>query len=508
MKSIMKDAVVYGCHTMLVQHIISERELKAYKKNAGLGEADPVTGDQRYYVKGIDEVNIREYAYTYEQDGQEKQRKVRIMELRLNCTRILGTGNYGLMPLTNMNIHKMIKAMSSTLTEMGIEANNADFSAWTVDRLDTAFDIKVSDIASFIQIMKKGLPEDVVFAKKQHKRPAPHYRYPTSVRFGNGSVTWNIYDKYTELHKDDHNAVKGEVDKPQYLTDIEKEKFKEILRVERQNSKDAVKKLLKAECKDSDSSSEVKLGSRSIANLLQREVQEAILDAMANDIADCFGKDDYPSQYEDGSVIEIPGLYYRIFERPQPVPVKRDYHKFPVPHRTSDGRYSAGIPFYSCSKLEMSFSIDNVMQSSYIDNGRKKQHSVAGRSEQEYWEKALAKITEIFCENFKYCRQWNESDFYDQHLNGRLKNNEEAQEYIKAFDDKSKEYLLKSYNAIKHLMDETKYETVKAQAQKALMIETLEKRDDLMALFCPDDRTKELLMLLGLPVYGELKSTV
>ena len=131
------------------------------------------------------------------------------------------------------------------------------------------------------------------------------------------------------------------------------------------------------------------------------------------------------------------GVYNRlavIYPRPLD---KRQYNSFPIPHRTGDGRMSANISLYS------------------ITDG-KRTITVAGRTLEDFEDKVLRKLKEVYLIN-------------------RL--------YLKSNDPVERSMISKSSDYIKRFYEAAKTETAKQDAEK--FIESVIQIDEERFPDCP-----------------------
>ncbi len=395
------EPVVFGLHTAEVKKWITQKEANVVKAFFGVNPSDPLTEQMYFYPYGI--------IFWIEEVRGHKPRFY--LRARINFARATGFGNYLLMPYTVVNIRKAITAFNKILKLLSLSPENAAFADWTVERFDSAFDIQEPYKSLMIQLLNYSL--DLSNGRKKCtidniKGKAPEELLYQTVRFGNYSFTYSIYDKEQEL-----------LDKGKILTEEEKLEIHNTIRAERQNHPDAVKKLLP---------------SRSIKDLANAKVRDNILRIMIDELSMFFGNGDYYSwkaikeQFSDHAtqispiipimqritenslmrertaytkevaevftslgispvgiqgplarrygVNRIDGLYTRItafYPRPKD---KRAYNPFPVPHIGADGRYRANITLYRAQSPKQNFSI-------------------AGKTLADYEMKVLRKLREV-----------------------------------------------------------------------------------------------------------------
>ncbi len=361
------EPVVFGLHTAEVKKWITQKEANVVKAFFGVNPSDPLTEQMYFYPYGI--------IFWIEEVRGHKPRFY--LRARINFARATGFGNYLLMPYTVVNIRKAITSFNKILKLLRLSPENAVFADWTVERFDSAFDIQEPNKRQMIKLLNLSL--DLSNGRKKCERKAiigktqKELLYQ-SMRFGNASFIYNIYDKEQEL-----------LDKGKTLTKDEELYIHPLIRVERQNHEDAVKKLL---------------SNRSIKDLLNPKTHDAILRTMIDEVRLFFGNGDFYTRkgieekfshdciedidkitdamtkissssieneydtYKQVSdiferfkispvgisrsldIVSIRGLYNRIIEAyPRPKD-KRQYNNFPVPHMGADGRYRAVITLY------------------------------------------------------------------------------------------------------------------------------------------------------------------
>lgn len=150
-------------------------------------------------------------------------------------------------------------------------------------RLDTAFDLNVESPEllvfllniSFVLPKERGCKYDLPKDEKERKK-----RMIESVWFGNGSYNYNVYAKLREVeNKIECKRKRGEKVEP--LADEERAGLKHLLRVERQNQKKALKKLLP--------------DSGKFKELSYKKAMTRILVTMLDDIEAFWGRGDFYS---------------------------------------------------------------------------------------------------------------------------------------------------------------------------------------------------------------------
>lgn len=429
--------IVFGLHTAQMKKWITQKEANAVKAFFGLRPDEVLAPDMTFYQKGLTKIWIEEIS------GKSKKRYY--IHVIVNFARLLQISNYCVMPYTTANMKKVISAVNKILKNLSLLNGNDKFSDWTVERFDSAFDMKVESPELFMWLLNYSV---VLTDKKKKcelcdiKDADPEKVVYQSVRFENDSYTYNIYVKLTELLG---QGVK--------LTEKELQEVQNLVRVERQNRVDAVKKLLP---------------NRKVGDLASERVRENILKVMLDEMKMFFGEGDFYSwkrleekycpdyqedvenikdamkQITDNSLMKVPsvytkevaeiferlgiapagirkeavefyhiyemeGIYHRIIaEYPRPRD-RRQYNKFPVPKPTKDGRVKADITLYQ------------------VDDKRRPL-SIAGRSVEEYERKVFKKIGIAYV------------------LNGRFLQSDDAE--VQKTIQKSRDSILRFYEVI------------------------------------------------------------
>lgn len=411
------EQVVFGIHTGMFKHVITQKESNAIKKFFGADIDKPLEDETHFYEQGITKIWIDEIP--------NKRGKRYYLFMQINLSRVSGTGNHRIMPYSIQNIKKVIKAVNKILKILLVQDKNRKFQDWTVERLDIAFDIYEQHTPLLMQLLNDSL--DLSSTRKKCERlpipdKTPEQLKYESMRFGNGSYVYNAYVKLTEVlqkaEKNGRTVTQGEIEETQ-----------NILRIERQNHTDAVKKMLP---------------HRKVADLTDDKVRTDILKIMIDEIALFFGTSDfysweqikkvyYPNHKADIDMIKdvmkqatlnsleaaqddyikvadtfnnlglspvgikkddaeqygidfIQGVYNRITaEFPRP-PDKRQYNPFPIPHQAkNDGRIGANIPLFSV-------------------NNDKRTISVKGNTLEDYENKVFRKLSETYLINRQYLK--------------------------------------------------------------------------------------------------------
>lgn len=407
------EQVVYGIHTGTFKHQVTKKESNAIKKFFGVDIDKPLKDEMYFYEKGITKLWLQEIS--------TKCGMKYYLYIQINFTRILGIGTHKIMPYSIANVKKAIKAVTRVLKLLPLLDKNNKFQDWTVERIDTAFDIHEQHTLLLMQLLNDSL--DLSNKRKKCERlpipnKTPEQLKSASMRFGNDSYVYNGYVKLTEvLEKAEKNG--------RTVSQEEIEEIQNILRIERQNHQDAVKNLLP---------------HKKVSDLASATVHDDILKTMIDEMETFFGKNNfyswkkitevyYPNHKKDIDTIEnvmkqvtlcsleaaqevytkeisgifaslelspvgirqqcgvdfIQGVYSRIVkEYPRP-PDRRQYNSFPIPHQTGDGRYKATVTLYS------------------VDSG-KKQIQVAGKTLADYENKVFSKLASTYIANQVYLK--------------------------------------------------------------------------------------------------------
>lgn len=456
----MEQKSVFGLHTAQFKKWISKTEAHSIKAYFNLNPDEKLAGSTYFYQDGVTRLWIEEV----------KGKKPRYyLHIVVNFARALKMSNYRIMPYTTGNARKVFAVINKVLKTLPLSDNNAVFQDWTTVRFDSAFDI-YEEHAELLMIL---LSRSVNLSDRKKRCSRIPIKGKTvqesecqSMRFGNNSFTYNIYRKMEEIQ-----------DKGKPITEEEKAEVQNLLRIERQNHQDAVKKLLP----------NMKAGDLATPN-----VRDTVLRTMIDEMEIFFGKGDYlswsriektylPKYGADIDAIRdamvqitlnsleaaqnvftkdirvifdklglspvgirqqcgidfIKGIYGRITaEYPRP-PDKRRYSTFPVPHSTNDGRVGANIPLYSV-------------------NSDKRTISVKGKSLADYEHRAFRKLSETYMIN-------------------RL--------YLKSDDANKRDMVLKSADAVKRFHKTAKTAAVKQEA--GTFIESVIQIDEERFSDCP-----------------------
>lgn len=347
----MEQESVFGLHTGEFKHWISETEANSIKGFFGLAPNDELMDETSFYQDGITKLWIKEIP--------NKQRMRYYLYMKINFSRMLKLSDHRIMPYTTANVKKAFKSIDEVLKILHLSKRNNRFSEWTAERLDSAFDVYAEHPAILMQLLNSSVDLE---NKKNCKRieipgkTLEQLEYE-SMRFGNTLFVYNIYVKLAEVFA---KAKK----KGATITLEELKEVRHILRVERQNHPEGIKKLLP---------------NKVAGDLADAKVREGILKTMIDEMGIFFGKDDY-----HGADC-MQGIYNRITAQYQRPPDKRKYGDFPTPCRIWDGRYKATITLYDA-------------------NSGRKQIQVAGKALEDYEYKVFRKLSETYMHNMAYLK--------------------------------------------------------------------------------------------------------
>lgn len=135
---------------------ISEKEANSLKTVFGLKPDEPLTEEMSFYSKGLTKFRIEEVR------GKTKPRFY--LHAKVNFARVLGISDLTVMPYTTANVKKVITAVTAILKKL-LSNGNEKFSGWTVERLDTAFDVYEEHTALLMQLLNFSL--DLSNSKKR-----------------------------------------------------------------------------------------------------------------------------------------------------------------------------------------------------------------------------------------------------------------------------------------------------------------------------------------------------
>ena len=369
-------------------HKISKSEAVNIKALFGKKPSQTLKDTTYFFPKGIDELEILENPRKY----NGVYHTAYTLRIRLNMARAIGDSGYGIMPLTSVNLKKAAASINRILREtLQLNNQNNRLEEWTVTRLDTAFDVNVKSPELLVFLLnislvlpkERGCKYDLPKDEKERKK-----RMIESVWFGNGSYNYNVYAKLREVeNKIECKRKRGEKVEP--LADEERAGLKHLLRVERQNQKKALKKLLP--------------DSGEFKELPYKKAMTRILATMLDDIEAFWGRGDFYSGQKAFEMLQdsktdisgirselssiyrwhecrhgdyskemfnilenlgiapafltaemsqvfqtdtIQGLYNTITaEYPRPRET-RAYHPFPVPHQCADGRFKVTLSIH------------------------------------------------------------------------------------------------------------------------------------------------------------------
>lgn len=401
------NQVIYGLHTGQAKKQITYREAKEIKMLFGTSFPDEAHACSQFFQDGISKFWIEEIP--------SKVGMKYWIHVRVNMARAVAIGEYCLMPYTVSNVKKMIRTISNVLKKLKLQGGNADFSEWKWERFDSAFDVEVAYPELYLSLLDKSLDVNAYKRKCVRKPFTPvNPSVCESLRFGNASYVYNVYIKLADL------INMGITITPEILQEIQN-----IVRVERQNHPSAIKQLLP---------------NGLVKDLVSVRALDGILKVMIDDIEAFWGKGTYYSSYEIKAKFDrnpevqklVPtlaaftkksledeyGLYTaevrKVFEEHGIMPVgilkedvaryqikelkalynmvtdcysvakKRVYHVFPVGHWAGDGRFKAGITVHK------------------VNETRKIPLTIWGHTEEEYEEKVLQELMNVYATNVKY----------------------------------------------------------------------------------------------------------
>ncbi|MDE6749302.1 MAG: hypothetical protein K2K21_09640 [Lachnospiraceae bacterium] len=344
----MAQESVFGLHTGEFKHWISETEANYIKGFFGLAPNDELVDVSYFYQDGITKLWIKEVP--------NKQRMRYCLYMKINFSRVLKLSDHKIMPYTTANVKKAFKAINEVLKILHLSKRNNRFSEWTVERLDSAFDVYAERPATLMQLLNSSVYLD---NKKKCKRieipgKTPEQLKYESMRFGNTLFVYNVYVKLAEVF------AKANEKGVTITMDVLKE-VRHILRVERQNHPEGIKKLLP---------------NKVAGDLADAKVREGILKTMIDEMGIFFGKDDY------SGADCMQGIYNRITAQYQQ---PRKYGDFPTPCTIWDGRRKATITLYDA-------------------NSGRKQIQVAGKTLEDYEDKVFSKLSKAYMHNRAYLK--------------------------------------------------------------------------------------------------------
>jgi len=185
--------VVFGIHTGTMKKWVSEKEANSIKAFFGVKPNEPLTDEMSLYSLGITKLWIEEVR------GKTKPRFY--IHVTVNFARVLNISNLSIMPYSTASVRKVIAAVTAILKKL-LSNGNEQFSDWTVERLDTAFDVYEEHTPLLMQLLNFSL--DLSNSKKKCRLiPIPGKQLEDTVfqsmRFGNDSYVWNIYVKLAQL---------------------------------------------------------------------------------------------------------------------------------------------------------------------------------------------------------------------------------------------------------------------------------------------------------------------
>ena len=256
--------VVFGLHTAEMKKWITQKEANLVKAFFGLKPEDDLTEQTFFYPQGITKIWIEKIC--------AKSKSRYYIHVQINFARVLGISNHTVMPYTTANISKVVTKVTGVLKQLSLTHGNEKFADWTVERFDCAFDIYEQHKELLMMLLNRSVNLSNARKKCLHipiSGKTPEELLFQSMRFGNDSYTYNIYDKLRQL-----------MDEGKVLSDKEWQEVQQLLRLERQNHKSAVKKLLP---------------NRKVKDLASSKVRENILKTMLDDVQSFWGTGDFYS---------------------------------------------------------------------------------------------------------------------------------------------------------------------------------------------------------------------
>jgi len=210
-----------GIHTLDINHRISRMEAKDIKTIFGI-KMNEVLKTTSFHYKGINQLEITENSFPDKNGGLKNSY---ILKIKVNPSHMLKISKFKILPATQKNINKMTSQLTSILSnDLHLSLSNSDCGEWSIDRIDFAFDVQVYNAPIMIRILNHALK--VNFKKCSRipfKSASPEKVVYQSIRFGNQSYIYNIYDKLQQL-------VNGKY----VLSPEEQIYFENVIRVEKQ----------------------------------------------------------------------------------------------------------------------------------------------------------------------------------------------------------------------------------------------------------------------------------
>lgn len=236
----MNLKIYYGFHTGDYKHTISQKEANLIKRLLGYSINDQVRNDTTFITVGVNELSIKETQRVYKENIAGKVIEKTLFKyeliLKINHSKLIGNNGNLIMEYNNANLNKMLTAMKGILSFfLKLNSGNADFSTWSVERIDDAFDIYLDfDPSGYIDLLNQSLYLPTKKHLKYYKESEMYVGSPRaseSVYFGNSSYTINVYSKWHEQRKKYSFITSSD---PTY----------NMLRVERQNNQQYIRSFL------------------------------------------------------------------------------------------------------------------------------------------------------------------------------------------------------------------------------------------------------------------------
>ncbi len=233
----MYQKVIYGIHTGDYKHKISAKEARYIKTALGFRLNDIITENESLKRNGIT-FSIIEQRKLNMGTGTNTTPKTYngtnyYLFIRLNHSCVIGDNGNLVMELSAKNIKKTIKEINRILsTVFKLEAINADFTSWSIERIDDAFDLYLYDDPRLLVYLLNAslqLPTNTHCTyHKEYEMTPDCDRAFESVYFFNNSYAINAYAKWYELKKQHPNILESD---PTY----------NLMRIERQSGQQYLK---------------------------------------------------------------------------------------------------------------------------------------------------------------------------------------------------------------------------------------------------------------------------
>ncbi len=391
---LLRKGITYGIHTGNFKHRISKKEAYEIKKQCECPFDQELTDCDRYYRYGINKLSIIETERKFPKDKEWQVIPEYWLSYEINIARVWGGCFFKTMPYKKSNVKAFIKKMTTFNGQIGLENENKDFAKWTVERIDTAFDMYEDDPCEVMIIMNVNADIRANRRKRYRRKPIngdPDIIKRQSMRYGNNSETWNIYVKAEHI-KYKKSQMKA---KRQNISDDmmkEAEEMQNIIRFELQNLAGAIKK---------------RLPNRTVEDLLYEEVREGIkLDMIAELIPVFLGVDEALLKENP----EKEGIIARIAEKPL---VTRSHGVFPKPN-FRNGRWHANIPCYRadilCEQyLRQQYTCNQVLGWDAEKKGnswnRGKHITISFKVREQYDRAALEKLKKTCIRNYDFMKE-------------------------------------------------------------------------------------------------------